>query len=59
MVPCVCLLFVIVVFPDHTHLLFLGSDNPLYLLYMNHKTSDLETWFAGNAPDQVPYCFGI
>ena len=36
-----CLLFVIVVFPDHTHLLFLGSEYPLYLLYMNLKTDDL------------------
>ena len=44
--PWVCLLFVIVVFPDHTHLLFLGSEYPLYLLYMNHKTGDLETWFT-------------
>ena len=38
-----CLLFVIVVYPDHTHLLFLGSEYPLYLLYMNHKTGYLET----------------
>ena len=45
-VPWVCLLFVIVVFPDHTHLLFLGSEYPLYLLYMNHKTGDLETCFT-------------
>ena len=46
----------------------LGSEYTLYLLYMNHKTGDLETWFtsleskwvwAGNAPDQVPYCFKI
>ena len=42
-VPWVCLQFVIVVFPDLTHLLFLGSEYPLYLLYMNHKTGDLET----------------
>ena len=42
-VPLVCLLFVIVVFPDHTYLLFLGSEHPLYLLYMNHETGDLET----------------
>ena len=42
-VPWVCLLFVIVVFPDHTHLLFLDSEYQLYLLYMNHKTGDLET----------------
>ena len=42
-VPWVCLLFLIVVFPDHTHLLFLGSEYPLNLLYMNHKTDDLET----------------
>ena len=41
-VPSVCLLFVIVVFPDHTHLLFLGSVYPLYLLYMNHKTGDFD-----------------
>ena len=48
--PCsamgLCLLFVIVVFPDHAHILFLGSEYPLNLLYMNHKTGDLETWFA-------------
>ena len=46
MVPGVCLQFVIVVFPDHTHLLFLGSEYPFYILYMNHKTGDLETWFT-------------
>ena len=39
-VPWGCLLFVIVVFPDHAHILFLGSE------HMNHKTGDLETWFA-------------
>ena len=63
-VPWVCLLFVIVVFPDHTQLLFLGSEYPLYLLYMNHKTGDLKTWltsldskweWAGNAPDQMEF----
>ena len=45
----------------------LGSEYPLYLLSMSHKTGDLETWFtsldskcvwAGDAPNQVPYCFG-
>ena len=41
LVPWVCLLFVIVVFPDHTH--FLGSEYPLYVLYMNYKIGDLET----------------
>ena len=45
-VPWVCLLFVIVVFPDHAHILFLGSEYPFNLLYMNHKTGNLETWFA-------------
>ena len=45
-VPWVCLQFVIVVFPDHTHLLFLGSEYPLYPFYINHKTGDLETWFT-------------
>ena len=46
-VPCVCLLFVIVVhvFPYHTYY-FLGSEYPLYLLYINHKTGDLKTWFT-------------
>ena len=44
-VPWVCLLFVIVIFPDHTHYC-LGSEYPLYLLYMNHETGDLETWFT-------------
>ena len=39
-VPWACLLFVIVVFPDHNHFLFLGSEYPLYLLYMNNKTGD-------------------
>ena len=43
--PCSAM-FVIVVFPDHAHKLFLGSEYPLNLLYMNHKTGDLETWFA-------------
>ena len=45
-VSWVSLLFVIVVFPDHTRLQFLGSEYPLYLLYMNLKTDDLETWFT-------------
>ena len=45
-VPWGCLLFVIVVFPDRAHILFLGSEYPLNLLYMNHKTGDLETCFA-------------
>ena len=43
--PRDCLLFVIVIFPDHTHY-FLGSAYPLYLLNMNHKTGDLTTWFT-------------
>ena len=45
-VPWVCLQFVIVAFPDHTHLIVLGSEYPLYIIYMNHTTGDLETWFA-------------
>ena len=45
-VPWVCLQFVIVVFPDHTHLIVLGREYPLYIIYMNHTTGDLETWFA-------------
>ena len=36
--PWVCLLFVIVVFPDHTHLLFLGSEYPLY--FFLHESQD-------------------
>ena len=44
-VPSVCLMFVIVVFPDHTHLLFLGSENPLYLLYMNTRLVTLKHAF--------------
>ena len=43
-VPQVCLQFVIVVFPDHTHLLFLvfpaqekfGNANPGYILLPKH-----------------------
>ena len=45
-VPWVCLQFVISVFSNHTHLLFLGSEYPFYLLYMSHKTGALETWFT-------------
>ena len=45
-VPWVCLLFVIKVFPDHTHLLFLDREYPLNLLYMNHKTGDLDSWYT-------------
>ena len=44
-VPWVCLLFVILAFPDHTYY-FLVSEYTLELLYMNHKTGDLETWFT-------------
>ena len=45
-VPWVCLQIVIVVFLDHTHLIVLGSEYPLYIIYMNHTTGDLETLFA-------------
>ena len=45
-VPSVCLQFVIVKFPDILTYYFLGSEYPLYLLYMNHKTGDPETWFT-------------
>ena len=34
-VPRGCLQFVIVVFPDHTHLLFLHINNALYTNYEN------------------------
>ena len=44
-VPWFCLLYVIVVFPDHAHILILSSEYPFNLLYMNHKTGNLETWF--------------
>ena len=47
-VPWGFLQFVIVVFPDNTNLLFLGSEYPLYLLNMNHKSGDLETWFTSS-----------
>ena len=46
-VPWVCWLFVIVGFPYDTHFQFFkGSEYPLYLLYMNHKTGDFKTWFT-------------
>ena len=57
-VPWVCLLFVFMVFPDHTHLLFLGSEYPLYLLYMNHKTftlkHDLHRWIVSEYEMEMP-----
>ena len=34
-VPRGCLQFVIVVFPDHTHLLFLMPDNKLLLIFID------------------------
>ena len=33
-VPWVCLLFVIVVFPDHTHLLFLANVNARKIMFL-------------------------
>ena len=42
-VPWFFLLFVIVVFPYHTHLLFLGSEYPLYVIYMKHKIGGLDS----------------
>ena len=53
-VPWVCLQFVIVVIPDHTHLLSLGSEYPLYLLYMNHKTGDLDHLIVSEYELQMP-----
>ena len=41
-VPWVCLPFAIVVLTYY----FLGSEYPLYILYMNHKTGDHETWYT-------------
>ena len=46
-VPRGCLQFVIVVFPDHTHLLFLqsvASDLGLYYLSMSHKKNASLIW---------------
>ena len=34
MMPWVCLQFVIVVFPGHTHLLFLPQQHPIYYSFM-------------------------
>ena len=50
-VPCVCLQFVIVVFPDHAHLLLLLVLSPLYLL-ANHMIC-LPSSFRS---DGVPLC---
>ena len=54
----VCLLFVIVVFPDRTHLLCSGSEYPLYLLYMNHTLvtlkHDLHHWIASEYELEMP-----
>ena len=40
-VPRGCLQFVIVVFPDHTHLLFLGLNNPR-MLYLNAQKMSMK-----------------
>ena len=53
-VPWGCLLFVIVVFPDHTHLLFLGSEYPLYLLYMNTRLVTLKYGFHREYALEMP-----
>ena len=42
-VPWGCLRFVIVVFPDHTHLLFLMI---ILTFYFNKKTQTMETYFV-------------
>ena len=41
MVPRGCLQFVIVVFPDHTHLLFFGSALHNWLKYTTHILFDI------------------
>ena len=41
-VPWVCLLFVVMIFPDHSHLLFLSSEYPLYLLYITPRLVTLK-----------------
>ena len=38
-VPCYCLRFVIVVIPDHTHLLFLSKFKECYILFSNVSLS--------------------
>ena len=41
-VPWGCLRFVIVVFPDHTHLLFLNFEIPLKIFFLLANNADLE-----------------
>ena len=57
-VPWVCQLFVIVVFPDHTHLLFLGSEYPLYLVYITTRLvtlkHDLHHWIVSEYELDMP-----
>ena len=43
-VPWGCLRFVIVVFPDHTHLLFLGNNTIEYEEKIHTYTSQINLW---------------
>ena len=45
-VPRGCLQFVIVVFPDHTHLLFLSKISPEFLIDQNKFLPDLSYTFS-------------
>ena len=48
-VPLGCLQFVIVVFPDHTHLLFLNST------FLKHSFRNTIRVSNGLGPDQAPF----
>ena len=41
-----CLRFVIVVFPDHTHLLFLKDKSLYFLLHIDRRTSGVYIFFS-------------
>ena len=43
-VPRGCLQFVIVVFPDHTHLLFLNSLKTQLITFFSHTTKTVTSW---------------
>ena len=47
-VPRGCLQFVIVVFPDHTHLLFLIRVSPVSIYSKNSRTNALFAYTSGN-----------
>ena len=56
-VPCVCLQFVTVVFPDHTHLLILNEHDFSYFLTFMIYVAITIYFENGKSTDQIYFLF--